>query len=57
MPALEVLGRVDAMVVAFTAAPSPTNRRKPRFNIYVLKELMEKRGWSLNALQFPPGCV
>jgi sphinganine-1-phosphate aldolase len=55
MPALQILGRVDAMVVAFTAAPSPTNRRKPRFNIYVLKELMEKRGWSLNALQFPPG--
>jgi len=38
---------VDAMIVCFTTAVAT-------INVYTLNDLLVKKGWSLNALQYPP---
>jgi len=43
---IEVMGNPQMSVVAFSSK---------KFDIYQLSENMNKRGWSLNNLQFPPG--
>nr|CAG4645494.1 EOG090X051L [Lynceus sp. MCZ IZ 141354] len=43
---ISIMGNPDACVVAFNS---------DKFNIYLLSEAMTKRGWHLNAIQFPPG--
>jgi len=42
---LKIMGDPIAMIVAFTS---------DKFNVYVLGDHMNKRGWSLNSLQYPP---
>jgi len=44
VPGLKMVGSPDVCVVAFTSE---------KFNIYSLSDAMKKRGWGLNALQFP----
>merc|ERR1712228_1106229 len=47
IPGIQIVGVPDVSVIAFDSKD---------FNIYGLSDGMKKRGWSLNALQFP-SCV
>uniref|UniRef100_A0A2P2I317 sphinganine-1-phosphate aldolase n=1 Tax=Hirondellea gigas TaxID=1518452 RepID=A0A2P2I317_9CRUS len=47
IPNITIVGKPDVSVVAISS---------DRFNIYTLSDGMGKKGWNLNALQFPP-CI
>uniref|UniRef100_T1J300 Sphingosine-1-phosphate lyase 1 n=1 Tax=Strigamia maritima TaxID=126957 RepID=T1J300_STRMM len=47
MPDLKIIGKPEVSVIAFGS---------DKFNIYRLSDALHKRGWSLNALQFP-SCI
>lgn len=44
VPGIFVFGKPDVSVIALGSK---------KFNIYILSDRMTKRGWNLNALQFP----
>ncbi|XP_076064939.1 sphingosine-1-phosphate lyase [Oratosquilla oratoria] len=47
IPGIKVMGKPDVSIVALGSDD---------FNIYMLSDGMSKKGWNLNALQFPP-CI
>ena len=45
IPEINLMAKPDTTVISFTSK---------KFNIYKLAELLSKKNWNLNALQFPP---
>lgn len=46
---LRVIGQSQAMIVCFQSADDS------KLNIYAVGDIMSKKGWSLNLVQYPPG--
>ncbi|KAJ9600131.1 hypothetical protein L9F63_009541, partial [Diploptera punctata] len=51
------LRKMDGIFVFGTPATSVIALGSKEFHIYRLSDALSKRGWNLNPLQFPPGCI